>query len=230
MWIRPEHYQTARAILTSNNHSKTAASNSTAQLKTEATDAAYGNNSIHNTNKLLKRSIRDVTPESDEKFALKKSKPLASLEALTTPFEKKQSNHPQQAVVTVDARRTEKEDASDGAGRNVEPVVQFHIATTHKQPQLPAPFLAVAHGASPLPSAPALYSAAQPTINAFNGMSNHRVQVDGSRRAPLRINSSLIFTDADHTGGEILHPSFYFETSPRGLRSLFLRLNQGQRI
>lgn len=230
VWIRPGHYQTARAILTKNNHSKAAAVNSTAQLKTEATDAARGNNSMHTTNKLLKRSIRDVTPESDEKFSLKKSKPLASL-ALTTPFEKKQSDLQQQAVVTVDTRLTAKKDANHhGASTNGEPIVQFHIATTHKQPRLPAPFLAGAHGASPLPSAPALYSAAKPTNNAHNGMSNNRAPVDVKRRAPLRINSSLIFTDADHTGGEILHPSFYFETSPRGLRSLFLRLNQGQRI
>ena len=46
----------------------------------------------------------------------------------------------------------------------------------------------------------------------------------------LRVNPNLIFTDADHMGGEILERNNTSFDSPRGLRKLFLLLNAGERI
>jgi len=48
------------------------------------------------------------------------------------------------------------------------------------------------------------------------------------KRKALRINTFLILTDADHDGGERIQPSSF--DSPRGLKSLFIRMNAGERI
>ena len=71
---------------------------------------------------------------------------------------------------------------------------------------------------------PAKLLASPSGIQTPRGSGNSKISI----RSPLRINPHLILSDADRTGGEIIMPANF--ESPRGLKTIFNKMNAGERI